>query len=397
MKSTAAHRALRTALAGGAAFVAATQSASALEAEAFAQKLKEVLATSSVTLEYDNATLSGDVVTLNEVEIEPEDGDELEFDNLVFTGVVETAEGGYTAEEARIPDIDVEEDDIRVKVSDLSMSAIEIPGRVVEGDPLASMVFYQQARSGPIVVTNDDEEVFRMEEFVIDVSRRPDESGIDTMLRGEDFTADLSAIEDTKARAAVEELGYEQISGRMSMNAGWTTATGELDLREYTLSVDDAGTLTIGANILGYTPEFITALQATQATQAMSEGSQEMAGMAMLGLMQQLSFNSASIRYEDAGLTPKALDYAGRQQGADGAQMAAAVKGMLPLFLGRLQNPAFQEQVSAAVNAFLDDPQSLTITADPEEPVAFTTLMGAAMGAPQTLPDVLNVTVTANE
>jgi hypothetical protein len=53
--------------------------------------------------------------------------------------------------------------------------------------------------------------------------------------------------------------------------------------------------------------------------------------------------------------------------------------------------------VSAAINAYIDNPKNLSITAEPEKPVPFPMIMGAAMGAPNTLPKMLGVTVTANE
>ena len=39
----------------------------------------------------------------------------------------------------------------------------------------------------------------------------------------------------------------------------------------------------------------------------------------------------------------------------------------------------------------------LKITAEPKDPVPFPMIMGAAMGAPQTIPQVLGVTITAND
>ncbi len=64
--------------------------------------------------------------------------------------------------------------------------------------------------------------------------------------------------------------------------------------------------------------------------------------MAMLGLMQQLSYNGASIRFEDAGITAKALEYAGKQQGVDGKQFAQSLKGMAPMMLAQLNIPELQ-------------------------------------------------------
>lgn len=51
----------------------------------------------------------------------------------------------------------------------------------------------------------------------------------------------------------------------------------------------------------------------------------------MLGLMQQLSFEAAQVRFEDASITKRALDYAGSQQNISGQQMADSLKAMTPI------------------------------------------------------------------
>lgn len=117
----------------------------------------------------------------------------------------------------------------------------------------------------------------------------------------------------------------------------------------------------------------------------------------MMGMMQQLTFNSASVRFDDASLTRRALDFAGKQQGVSGEQMGQALKGMLPLMLGQLGIPALQQQISAAANVYLDNPGNITITAKPAQPVAVPVIMGAGMGNPKSLVDLLNVQVTANQ
>ena len=47
-------------------------------------------------------------------------------------------------------------------------------------------------------------------------------------------------------------------------------------------------------------------------------------------------------------------------------------------------------------NILLHDPQSITIAVNPDQPKKFEEIMGIANQAPQTLPDVLSVDVTAN-
>ena len=75
---------------------------------------------------------------------------------------------------------------------------------------------------------------------------------------------------------------------------------------------------------------------------------------------------------------------------------AGKLNGALPFMLNAINNPAFQEKVAKAGQAFLTDPKSLTITLNPAQPVPFQEIMGSAMSAPQTLPDMLAIDVTAN-
>jgi hypothetical protein len=77
--------------------------------------------------------------------------------------------------------------------------------------------------------------------------------------------------------------------------------------------------------------------------------------------------------------------------------MAEMLKGMTPIVLAQYNIPKLQTMVSEAVNTFLDNPGSFTISAQPANPVPFPMIMGAAMGAPNTLPEVLGVTVEANQ
>lgn len=127
------------------------------------------------------------------------------------------------------------------------------------------------------------------------------------------------------------------------------------------------------------------------------EEAQQALGLSMLGLMQQLSFESAQIRFDDASITKRALDYAGSQQNISGQQMADSLKAMTPIMLAQLNIPELQNAISAAVSTFLDNPKNLTLAAAPAKPVPFPMIMGAAMGAPNTLPQVLGVKVTAND
>ena len=65
--------------------------------------------------------------------------------------------------------------------------------------------------------------------------------------------------------------------------------------------------------------------------------------------------------------------------------------------MAQLNMPELQNQISAALNTYLDGPKSLTVRAAPEKPVPVPMIVGAAMGAPNTIPTVLGVKVSAND
>jgi hypothetical protein len=172
-----------------------------------------------------------------------------------------------------------------------------------------------------------------------------------------------------------------------------------MDITKYDIKVDDAGTFGMTFSIGGYTVEFIKSVQELQKQMAaMPEDADNSAqGMAMLGLMQQLSFNSASIRFTDDSLTNKVLDYVGKQQGMSGKDVANQAKAIIPFGLAQLQNPDLTAQASAAVNQYFDNPRSLEILAGPASPVPFAMIMADAMANPANLTKTLGVAVKANQ
>ena len=126
------------------------------------------------------------------------------------------------------------------------------------------------------------------------------------------------------------------------------------------------------------------------------EGS-DSTGMAMLGLISQLYLNNARLAITDNSLTNKLLDHYAQRNGQTRDQLVQQLQAMLPSMLAYIQNPAFQTKVQEAVSAYLTNPENLSIVVAPQTPVPATQVMGAAMGAPQTLPEVLNLDITANQ
>ncbi|MBU4530059.1 MAG: immunoglobulin domain-containing protein [Hoeflea sp.] len=341
----------------------------------------------------------GDTIVLKSVRMQAPGDPALELGDITFTGVEEDDDGSYYVDETAFADINMEKEGIRLTVADIELYGLTVPARPGY-DTMDNIVFYEGLSTGRIAVEKDGKETFSMASMTQEVERADDDSSVSLTMDGSDMAIDLSEIDDPKAKAALSELGYTNLTGDFKIDGKWEVEPGIFNMREYSLRLDDVGRLAMSLEISGYTLEFIKALQQAQTAAQINpdpKAAQQAMGFAMMGMLQQLSFNSASIQFQDDSLTGKALAYAGKQQGVTGEQMGQSLKFMVPMMLGQLGIPALQQQITAAANAFLDNPQTFTITAKPANPVGVPMIMGAGMGDPKSLVDLLNVKVTAND
>ncbi len=388
-----------TSLFAGVALAALASPAFALDGVDLVAKLNAANGASGLTVSYGTIATDGDTVTLKSTTVTPAGGEAMALGDVRLEGVAEDGDGGYTVETVRFADVDRTEGDMTITATDMQLSGLVVPAKA-DGTSLDTMLFYERASSGPIKVTSKGTEVFSVAGMEANVIRRANDAGLDYDATVSGIKADLSKVEDPKSRDMIQKLGMTTIDGKASMKGSWTLDTGLMTVDEYAFDFTDIGRLDLSFAISGYTLEFLNAMREAVETAQASPNKEEAnnaLGMSMMGLMQQLSFNSAKISFNDASLTKKVLDVVGAEQGVTGEQMAQSLKGMAPLMIAQLNMPELQNQISQAINTYLDDPKSLTITAAPAAPVPFPMIMGAAMGAPNTIPQVLGVTVKANE
>ncbi|MBY4628435.1 YdgA family protein [Rhizobium croatiense] len=383
----------------GAAFFSLAGSAFALDGADLLKKINAAYEAQGGTISADGVNIDGTAVTLKNVTLKPTGGESLPIGEVTLSGVEEDEDGGYYIEEAAFPDINKTGDGVTVTAQELTLGGISVPA-TPGGDTLDTMMLYETAHIGPLKVVKDGAEVFSVLQSDMNVTLREDESGFDFDGAFKSMKADLTKTDDPKSKDAIEKLALQHVQGDITMKGAWELGPGTIDVSEIAFDFTNIGKLNLGFKISGYTMPFVKTMQdAMKESEANpnKEQAQQALGLAMLGLMQQLSFEGAQVRFEDASITKRALDYAGAQQNISGKQMADSLKAMTPIMLAQLNIPELQNAVSAAVNTFLDDPKSLTVKAAPEKPVPFPTIVGAAMGAPNTLPQVLGVKVSAND
>ncbi|GEO84599.1 MULTISPECIES: hypothetical protein [Alphaproteobacteria] len=385
----------------GATFAALSSHAFALDGQDLLTKINAAYAAGSGVLKAEAIEVNGNDVVLKGTTFTatgPHEKSVL-LGNLNLQDVTEEADGAYHIDRIEFPEVNLTEEKNSVKIKDLYLAGVRVPGNTA-GEGLASMMLYEEAHSGPLTVIADGKQVFSLEEASGTMALSDDESALsfDGSVTG--IKADLTGVEDAKSKDAIDALGLQTVTGEINVSGSWDPSSGTIDLDEYAIDLNHVGRLSLSFAFTGYTMDLVKQLQETARTMQAdpnNEQAQQAAGIAMFGLMQQMSFQSARISIEDAGITKRGLDYAGKQQGSSGEQMGQMVKGMLPILLAQAKLGALQNEISEAVNTFIDDPQNITITAEPEKEVPFPMIMGAAMGAPESLPTLLGVSVSAND
>jgi hypothetical protein len=391
-------RNMTRALGGSALLLVTTWGAQAQDATAVADRLKAALATQNIDISW--ADISGDAseMVLEGVSVKPVgEADPLPIGNITLTGVSEEA-GAYRIETLTTEPFSKTKDGIALEVSSLVVNGMNIPAPG-NTDVLAGLMLYESLELASLTVQVADKTAFAMQGLAFEMTPPEDGKAMEFSGAAEKFSADLSLVEDPQSRAVIEALGYQNIEGYMELAGSWQPGDGRLSLSQYDIAIDDAGTLGMTFDFGGYTLDFIKSMQemSRKMAEQPADADNSAQGMAMLGLMQQLSIGGASVRFDDDSLTGKVLDFFGKQQGMSGKDVANQAKAIVPFLMAQLNNPELTQQVTAAVSAFLDSPENIEIAAEPAAAVPFAVIMAGAMSNPLDLPKTLGVAVRANQ
>ncbi|MFD2236044.1 hypothetical protein [Aureimonas populi] len=383
-----------TRLSGGLALLLlGSTSALAAEADAFAARLQSVFAEQGTPLEFSAATAEGEDVILSGVRVGA--GEEsFELETVRFETVTGSNAEGWRVERVPFEDIEHVQEGGRTLVSGIMFEGLTIAPEGAED----AMTDLQAERAGleTMIVEREGGEAFRLSGLAINNQPGP-QGGFSADFTVREFMFDSTISPDSEGARTMAEIGYPQVRGDISGNALWNTETGELSLSPLAINVQDTGVLSFAYTITGYTPAFMQSLAQLQSQMAANPDGQNATGMAMIGLISQLYLNSAELTFDDASLTNKILDYYAERNGQSRDALIDQLLQTLPLALGYLQNPQFQAEVTQAVENFLRAPDNIVVAIEPPAPVPATQVIGAAMGAPQTLPAVLSLTVRSND
>jgi hypothetical protein len=341
-----------------------------------------------------SATLDGANVVAKDIAIGIAGGEPMKIAEVVLENVTEKDGGGFLIGTVAAPAATIDKDGMKVEFGGASINGYTIPA-VGETDAVKLLGLYESMNVAPMRVSSKGAEVFRMDGISASMSAYAEGQPLafDAAIKG--LWGDLSKIEDPKAQETLAAFGYKEVTGGITMKGSWNPSDGKMSVTEALYNIDNVGKLNVLFDISGYTPELVKGIQ--EMSKSMEGQDESAKGLAMLGLLQQLNFISMTIRFDDASITGKALDYAAKQAGQDRAAIINQTKGVLPFALAQLKDPDFAQKVTEAASTFLDNPKSLEIKAAPPAPVPFAILAATGSTTPEALIKQLNVTVTANQ
>ncbi|MEL6201514.1 MAG: hypothetical protein AAFR39_04060 [Pseudomonadota bacterium] len=359
----------------------------------------DVIAALNTQLSYQGGSLSGGSVSTNGDTVvvtgatlslaDEEDG--FAISELTFSGVEADGSGGYNVATITMPAFEVNDSGTAAAIGGITITDYKIAA-ADETDPIVRSGLFKTMTTGPITVSEGGQQGFSIAGVAVEVGDYQPGATWTSSVAVTDFELDTSVLEDPQASQTMAALGYETLTGDITANGVWDAASGNMGFENFVLSVDDAAAIGLDFALGGYTVELVEAMQQINAT---AENDQA-AGMAMLGLMQQLEIQGAAIKITDTSLTNKLLEFFGQQQGTNADGMRAFAKGMLPLGLAQLQSPEFAAKATAAVGSFLDNPGTLVIEAQPAQAIPVMQLAAPLMsGNPSALIDALSLDIRA--
>ncbi|MCB4918289.1 hypothetical protein LAV78_07115 [Brucella intermedia] len=388
--------AARVLAAGTALSLVFGSAAMAADANAVAERIKALYAKQGGELSFANVQASGSDIVLQgtKIKLPPIGEKETAIGDVTLQNVQDAPDGGYSIEQVTVPDLalggETDKND-KAEMKGLALQNVHIPSEKAKG-PLDSIVMYDKLKVDEILFGTPGKDGATVKGFdlSLDTTNKAEKIGYVWTI------ANIDATFEKGGKNPLAPLDMNTFNGSLTSKGSWSPASGDTSLDQLELEAKELGKINITGSLGGYDLAFLEAVQKTQENMSKADADKDAAGLAILGLAEQLNLKNLSIRFDNDTLTQKVLDYYAKQQGADGKQLGEQMKMMVPLMATQLKNPEFAQQLKVAADKYFTDPKSLTISASPDQPVTFASIVATASLDPTKIIQLLKISVDAN-
>ena len=345
---------------------------------------------------YGGFSRDGNTFELTDIKgLVEEEGEELSLSIARMAVVNGTlpADGRMTADAITASGMSVKSDDFAMTVDALTSSGVRYPAlEVITGKSgsFKAQGTYDSANLEKIAFSTKEGVYIPIEkltatnsDYLGDVPRKANMT-LDNLVVS---TENLPSGEVSKG---MSDLGYESVTVNVNIDWQWNDANGKMSLPEFGVRSESFGDLIIKLETGGWTPELVGELAALDPKDAES-------AQAMLGKLQGTTVDNISVEFINNSIVDRLLDNQSGKAGMDRADFVDRLAASLDGPLATLRNAAFQQMIKDQVTAFLKDPKTLTLAAAPANPVPIAQIIGMVAIAPQTIPDILGVSVVAGQ
>jgi hypothetical protein len=378
------HRKVTTSVAAFALFAFSSTTVLAATEQEITNALEALFAQAEdASIQLGTATTEGNAIVYRDSVFrstsEGQEG-EARIATITVTGGDVNAAGGLVADSVVAATIDASSDGDTITIGTIELTNVDITPGVDGADPKGQI---ESLEITDINALSQGQPPVSIASVQIDTADYVDDIPRSVSLAIEGIAVDVAAAGEMDPMAMqLQELGYERLVVGIYASANWDEASGRATVEDLTIDAEDVGSITITGEFGGFTPDVVALLSGpSPSPDAVSE----------------ITVAEATVTFSDASITGRLLDMQASQMGAGRAEFVEQITAALPLMLSVIGNPDFQNKLAGAASTFLRDPQNITISINPAQPVDVMTLMMTGQTSPETLPDVLNADVTANE
>ena len=190
---------------------------------------------------------------------------------------------------------------------------------------------------------------------------------------------DSTLLADSFLGAFIALLDYKSVNADVVFDGTWDTTADSVTLTSLAVSAPDMGKITVSGKVSGFSARRLSDPAVAKEARAAA------------------TLDGVSLRFDNAGFVEHMLDMQAQMLGGTRDDVRTQLTGSaLPFFLGFVKNAAFRDSAQQAIGAFLANPHSLTITSSASAPVPLGEAMRSALHAPGTIPDLLRLSIAAN-
>ncbi len=188
----------------------------------------------------------------------------------------------------------------------------------------------------------------------------------------------VAMITNPNVQRVVSAMGFDALKIDQTLKLDWNEATNDLTLEQAGIRLENGGNATLRLT-LGGVPKILFE-DPTRAQEAIAT----------------LSIKSGSLVIEDAAVLTAMLEQEAAKHNVPVETIRSGTVAQVRAALGPLAMTPFADELSGALDQFLSDPKRLEIRIEPASPVYAAQLLGLAATAPDTIPGLLNTTISAD-